>query len=58
MAGNASDERRAAENRYKDAERAGVKGNDLAVLKAAYDAKKASEESQTGSSQASTPFGF
>ena len=45
VAGNQTDARIKAENAYKNAQRAGVKGHDLEILKAAYEAAKAVEQS-------------
>lgn len=48
MAGNATDMRRQADDRYDNAKKAGVTGNDLATLKAARDAARDRELAQTG----------
>ncbi len=46
MAGNASSARRQAENEYRTAKAAGVKGRDLDTLYAAYAAAQARENSE------------
>lgn len=45
MAGNQTDARIKAENAYKNAQKSGITGRDLDVLKAAYEARLAEEKS-------------